>query len=184
MGAERVAGAAAAADAGRARGGASVVWACDPMHANAFAPRPGQDAPLRRDHGRDRGLLRRLPRGGGVAGRGPPRVHGRGRDRVPRRRRGGARGSALAALRDALRSAPERPPVARPGVPPGRAHAGGARHRARGSRVSPIVGLGLIGGSIGLAARAPASSVSAAAIPIRARSRVARSSAAPSTSRG
>src|SRR5256885_14842266 len=37
-----------------------------------------------------------------------------------RRRRGGA---ALDALRDAPRPTPERPPVARPGVPPGRAHA-------------------------------------------------------------
>ena len=53
-----------------------------------------QDAPLRRDHGRDRGLLRRVPQGARLAGRHPPRVHGRGRHRVPRRLRGRARGAA------------------------------------------------------------------------------------------
>ena len=40
-----------------------VVWACDPMHANIFRTASGRKTrQLRRDHGRDRGLLRRLPR--------------------------------------------------------------------------------------------------------------------------
>ena len=54
-----------------------------------------QDAPLRRDHGRARGLLHRLLGGRRLARRRPPRVHRRGRDRVPRRRRRRARGAAL-----------------------------------------------------------------------------------------
>ena len=87
-----------------------------------------EDAALRRDHGRDRGLLRRVPRRAGLAGRRPPRVHGRGRDRVPRRLRSRPRGAAFLPLHVALRSAAERAPVARPRLPPRRAH---ARARAR-----------------------------------------------------
>ena len=62
-----------------------------------------------------------------AAGVRPGGVHleftGDGRDGVPRRRRRRARVAALVALRDALRPAPERAPVARPGVPPRRADA-------------------------------------------------------------
>ncbi len=39
------------------------MWACDPMHGNMFTDgERREDAPLRRDHARARGLLRRLPR--------------------------------------------------------------------------------------------------------------------------
>ena len=43
-----------------------------------------QDAPLRRDHGRTRGILRGAPRGRDLAGRRPHRIHRRGRDGVRR----------------------------------------------------------------------------------------------------
>ena len=82
-----------------------------------------EDAPLRRGDDRDRRLLRRLLGGRRAAGRRAPRVHGHGRDGVPRRRRRRARVAALVALRDALRPAPERAAVARPGVPARRADA-------------------------------------------------------------
>ena len=101
------------------------------------------------------GLLRGVPRRADVAGRRPPRVHRRGRDRVPRRSRGGARGSALDALPHAVRSAPERAPVARPGVPPRRADAGGARHGRSGGVTDArggSSGSASSAGSIGLAA--------------------------------
>ena len=59
-----------------------------------------EDAALRRDHGRDRGLLRRPPAGAHVARRRPPRVHRRRRDRVPRRRGGAcSRSSSTRATR-------------------------------------------------------------------------------------
>ena len=83
-----------------------------------------QDASLRRRPRRDRGVLRRAPRGRDVARRRPSRDHRRGRDRVSRRLGGGARGAARPSLRDALRPAAERPPVARPRVPRRRADAG------------------------------------------------------------
>src|SRR5262249_13168435 len=82
-----------------------------------------------------------------------PRVHRRGRDRVPRRLGGPLRGAARPPLRDALRPAPERATVARPRVPPGRAHA-----TVVVSRLA-IVGTGLIGASVGLAASAHGSRV-------------------------
>ena len=128
-----------------------VVWVCDPMHANLVrTPSRHEDAPVRRDHGRARRLLRRAPRGGHVAGRRAHRVHRRGRHGVPRRLRGRARGAARPPLRDALRPAPERPPVARPRLPRRRAHA----RRPRGAPMRlAIVGTGLIGASLGLAAR-------------------------------
>ena len=101
-----------------------VLWACDPMHGNTIRTADGtEDAPLRRGDDRDRRLLRRLLGGRHATGRRAPRVHGHGRDGVPRRRRRRARVAALVALRDALRPAPERAPVARPGVPPRRADA-------------------------------------------------------------
>src|SRR5438128_1302818 len=103
-----------------------------------------QDAPLRRDHGRARRVLRRVPRRARVAGRRAPRVHGRRRDGVSRRLGGSRRGAPRPPLRDALRSAPERAPVARPRVPPGRADA---------PLKLAIVGTGLIGASVGLAAK-------------------------------
>ena len=81
----------------------------------------------------------RASRGRHVAGRRAPRVHRRGRDGMSRRVGGRARGSARQPLRDALRPTPERAPVAGPGVPGRRAHAGrlstspcGWRSSARG----------------------------------------------------
>ena len=68
--------------------GHPVVWVCDPMHANTFRTADGpEDARLRPHHRRDRGVLRRPPRGGHVARRRPPRDHRRRRHRVPRRGR-------------------------------------------------------------------------------------------------
>ena len=44
---------------------ASVVWACDPMHGNIFRTAAGsRRGSFDDDHGRDRGVLRRLPRRG------------------------------------------------------------------------------------------------------------------------
>ena len=88
-----------------------------------------QDPPLRGHHGRDRRVLRRLPRVRRVAGRRAPRVHRRGRDRVPRRGRGGARGPAQRPLPHPVRPAPERAPVARSGLPARRADADRLRRR-------------------------------------------------------
>src|SRR5690242_6640514 len=85
-----------------------------------------------------------MPAGTRVARRRAPRVHGRGRDRVPRRLVRADRGAPRPPLRDALRSAPERAAVARPRLPPGRAHAP--------LRLA-VVGTGLIGASVGLAAQ-------------------------------
>ena len=132
--------------------GHPVVWSCDPMHANGIRTASGLKT-RRFDAIMDEleGFVQHLPERGHLARRRAPRVHGRGRHRVPRRRRGSARGTARDALHDALRPAPERPPVARPGLPPGRAD---ARRCATGviQRLA-IVGLGLMGGSLGLAAR-------------------------------
>src|SRR5262249_34184533 len=111
-----------------------------------------QDAALRRHHGRDRGLLHRVPRRARLARRRPPRVHRRRRHRVPRRLRRADRGAARPPLRDALRSAPERAAVARPRVPPGRADA------PLVARIA-VVGTGLIGASVGLAAQRGGASV-------------------------
>ena len=124
MGSAKVREHAAAAPA-RGRGGGApggVGLRSDARQRHPHRIRP-QDAPLRRDHGRARGIRRRLPQRGHVAGRGAPGVHGRGRHRMPRRCRGSARGTARNALHDALRPALERPPVARPGLPPGRVDA-------------------------------------------------------------
>ncbi len=136
--------------------GHPVVWACDPMHANAFRTHSGlQDAPVRGHHGRARRVLRDLPRVRRVAGRRAPRVHRRGRDRVPGRGRGRARGPAERPLPHPVRPAPERAPVARSGLPAGRADAvGGAAGGGRDLMRVAVVGLGLIGGSVGLAAAA------------------------------
>src|SRR5581483_7195693 len=139
--------AAAAAPARGARGEAPGRVGLRPDARERLRRERAQDAPLRRDHGRARGLLRRVPRGARVARRRPPRVHRRGRDRVPGRVGGPRRGAPRPPLRDALRPAPERAPVARPGLPPGRAHAALVVGRVA------IVGTGLIGASVGLAAR-------------------------------
>ena len=88
-------------------------------------PVRAQDATVRRRPRRDRGLLRRAPRGRHLAGRRAPRDHRGGRDGMPGRIGGGARGAARHPLRDALRPAAQRPPVARPRVPRRGAHAGG-----------------------------------------------------------
>ena len=132
-----------------------VVWACDPMHANVFKTESGVktrrfDAIMAEIEG----FFAACRAGAGLARRRPPRVHGRGRHRVPGRLRGRARGAADRPLHDALRPAAERAPVARPRLPPRRAH---ARARARSSEWPPerlaIVGTGLIGASVGLAAK-------------------------------
>ncbi len=90
------AGAAAAAAQGDQGGGASGALGLRP-DAREHDPhrRRGQDAPLRHDHERARGVLRRVSRGRRLAGRRPSRVHRRGRHRVPGRRRRRARGAAL-----------------------------------------------------------------------------------------
>ena len=66
---------------------------------------------------------------------------------------GGARGAARRPLRDAVRPAPERPPVARPRLPRRRADAAVGTVMAV-VRALAVVGTGLIGASVGLAARA------------------------------
>ncbi len=99
------------------------------------------------------GFFARLPRRGRVARRRPPRVHGRGRDRVPRRLRGARRGAARRTRYETLCDPRlNAPPVARPRVPARRADA----RRLSVSWLSrlAIVGTGLIGASVGLAARA------------------------------
>ena len=123
-------GAAAAAPARGARRGAPGRLGRRP-DAREHDPHRGrrQDAPLRRRDARDRGVLLGLLAGERLARRDAHRVHRPGRDGVPRRRRRRARGAPVVALRDALRPAPERPPVARPRLPPGRADA--ARPAAR-----------------------------------------------------
>src|SRR5262249_39618736 len=118
-----------------------------------------QDGPLRCDHGRDRGLLRRVSRAARLARRRAPRVHRRRCHRVPRRRGGRARGPPRPPLHDALRPSTERPPISRPRLSRGRADA--PRPVARPPPQHPdmavarlaILGTGLIGASIGLAAR-------------------------------
>src|SRR5262249_57613317 len=98
---------------------------------------------LRLDDGGAGELLRRVPRRAGLARRRAPRVHRRRRHRVPRRVGGPLGRAARPPVRDALRSAAERAAVTRPGVPPGRAHA---------ALKLAVVGTGLIGASVGLAA--------------------------------
>ena len=138
--------------------GHPVLWASDPMHANGIRHRRRcEDAPLRHDHGRARRVLPGVLGGRRLARRRPPRVHRRGRHRMPRRRRRRARGAPRVALPDAARPAPERSPVARPRVPPGRADARTALS-ASPLRIA-IVGTGLIGASLGLAARAAGAAV-------------------------
>src|ERR687886_2887784 len=66
---------------------------------------------------------------------------------MPRRLRGGAGGAPRVALHDALRPAAERAAVARPRVSRRRADARGVISRLA------IVGTGLIGASVGLAAK-------------------------------
>src|SRR5436189_5221036 len=74
---------------------------------------------------------------------------------MPRRLRGSVRGAARRALHVALRSAPERTPVARLRVCRGRAdaHRLSAPSGALVVRRLAVVGTGLIGASVGLAAK-------------------------------
>ncbi len=76
-----------------------------------------QDAPLRRRAGRDLGLLRRPPPLRHVARRRARRAHRRRRHRVPGWGRGDPRRRPGHPLRDDVRPPPQRPPVARPGLP-------------------------------------------------------------------
>ena len=102
--------------------GHPVVWACDPMHGNTYtSAERTQDPRLRVDRRRDRGLRPSPPRRGHLAGRHPRRAHRRGRHRVHRRRRQADRRRPRPPLRDGLRPAAQRPPVARPRVPHRRA---------------------------------------------------------------
>ena len=96
------------------------------MHANLFKTESGlKTRASTRSWARSRASSR--PAGAnGLAGRRPPRVHRRGRHRVPRRVGGRARGAAERALHVALRPAAERSSVARPRVPRGRADASAA----------------------------------------------------------
>ncbi len=82
-----------------------------------------QDPPLRLHPRRDRRLRAGPPSRGDLAGRRPRGADRRRRHRVPRRRRGGARRAPRQPLRDHVRPTAQRPPVARPRLPPGRAHA-------------------------------------------------------------
>ncbi len=72
---------------------------------------------------RDRGFLRGPPARADLARRRPPRVHGGGCDRVPRRVRGRPGGAARRAVHEPLRPAPQRPSVARSRLQGRRAHA-------------------------------------------------------------
>ncbi len=102
--------------------GHPVVWACDPMHGNTFTAPSGRktrhfDAVLSEiagffaAHRAGRHLARRRPR----------RAHRRRRHRVPGRCRGDPRRRPGHPLRDDVRPPAQRPPVARPGLPGGRA---------------------------------------------------------------
>ena len=91
-----------------------------------------QDAALRRHHARAHFVLRRLPRRGRVARRHAPGVHRRQRHRVRRRRRADRRGRPRHPLLIARRPAPQRPPVARRGLPGRRAAAATEPALARG----------------------------------------------------
>ena len=108
---------AAARDAGH-----PVVWTCDPMHGNTTTASGGQKTRHFDDIlARDRRLLHRPPRRGHLARRRPHRADRRRRHRVPRGRRGDPRHGPRLAVRDDVRSAPQRTPVPRPGVPRRRA---------------------------------------------------------------
>ena len=124
-GREPRAGAAAAAAASRARGRdpRRLGLRPDARERLRHGLRP-QDAPPRRRHARDRGFFAAHRE----VGTWPGGVHleftGEDVTGVPRRLGGRARGAARHPVRDALRPALERAPVARPGVPGRRADAG------------------------------------------------------------
>ncbi len=104
------------------RAGHPVVWACDPMHGNTYAHESGYktrhfDAVM---HEVEQ-FFAGVPRGRCLAGRGARRADRRRRHRMPRRRRRRAGRAAGEQVRDALRPAAQRPPVARPRVPARRA---------------------------------------------------------------
>src|SRR5581483_6998597 len=113
-----------------------------------------QDATAGRHHGRARRVRRRVSRRGRLARRRPPRVHRGGRDGVPQRVGGCHRGESERALRHALRPAVERQAGARPRIRPGGAD---AERTPSLDAVVPrnvaIVGTGLMGASVGLAAK-------------------------------
>ena len=115
-----------------ARRASRSLWACDPMHANTFLTPSGHKTRRFDDVlGEIEGFFAAHREVGTLARRRPPRDHGRGRDGVPRRLRGGARGAARPPLRDALRPAAQRAAVARPRVPRRRADAGRMSRAAR-----------------------------------------------------
>ena len=117
-----------------------VVWACDPMHANLVrTPSGTKTRHFDSIMAEVQGFFASHREVGDVARRRPHRVHRGRRHRVPRRLDRGARGATRPPLRDALRPAPERPPVARSRVPRRRAHASRLAPRACGSRSSAPV---------------------------------------------
>ncbi len=100
--------------------GHPVAWACDPMHGNTFTAPSGRktrhfDAVLAEIAGFFRAHRARRH----LAGRGAHRAHRRRRHGVPRWRRGDLRRRPRHPLRDHVRPAAQRPPVARPGLPGG-----------------------------------------------------------------
>ena len=106
MGAGRVRGRAPAAHpGGHARPAIRSCGHATRCTPTRFAPRPAtRRAGSRTSCPRSRGFFAACRAEADVAGRRASRVHRRGRDRVPRRSRGGARGSALGALPHAVRS--------------------------------------------------------------------------------
>ena len=108
--------------------GHPVVWACDPMHGNTYTSPGGRKTRAFEDVMREVDRVRPgAPRRGHVARRHPRRAHRQRRHRVHRRRRRDQRHRPRPPLRDGVRSAPQRPAVARHGVPHRRADPTGRR---------------------------------------------------------
>ncbi len=109
--------------------GHPVVWACDPMHANTFTSVSGRKT-RDFDHivAEIKGFVAGPRRRGHVAGRHPRRAHRRQRHGMRGRRRQDPRQPARRSLPDDVRSAAQRPPEPRSGVPGGR---DAALHRSR-----------------------------------------------------
>ena len=129
-----------------------VVWACDPMHANIFrTARGSRRAASTRSWPRSRRFFAACR----AEETWPGGVHLEFTGEDVTECLGGSAAvleeELDGALRDALRPAPERTPVARPRVPRGRADA--ELSSMPPLRTLAVVGTGLIGASVGLAAR-------------------------------
>jgi 3-deoxy-7-phosphoheptulonate synthase len=98
--------------------GHPVVWACDPMHGNTFTSNGGRKT---RHFDDVLAEVSRFFAAHEAEGTWRPahRADGRGRDRVPGRRRGGPRRPPRPSLRDHVRPPAERPPEPRPRLPGG-----------------------------------------------------------------